>query len=63
MSTLYVTNKQTIGCAATVALLCIASIVSPEMYPNSNGPRLAGVRAYNLRTVGLHLIRFQCVPM
>jgi hypothetical protein len=62
-NTLYGAAEQAVGGAATVASLSIASIMGPQMYPNSDAPRFIPAFAGSVAIIALGICAYSTVPL
>jgi hypothetical protein len=63
MSTLYGAGEQAVGGAATVASLSIASIMGPQMYPNSDGPHYVPAFTASVCIIVLGICAYLTLPL
>ncbi|KAK5118472.1 hypothetical protein LTR62_002987 [Meristemomyces frigidus] len=62
-STLYGAGEQAIGGGATVASLSIASIMGPQMYPNSDGPLYVPAFKASVAVIVLGIVLYLTIPV
>jgi hypothetical protein len=61
--TLYGASEQAVGGAATVASLSIASIMGPQMYPNSDGPHYVPAFTASVCIIALGISAYLTLPL